>query len=65
MSESSIHMAIADKACEAERIHAKMLGYDAIQVPFMAFAAFCGVYILALEDEKPAVLTRFRPMVAK
>lgn len=65
MSDLGIHMVIAEKVYEAEKLNAKMLGLDRLEVAMLSFAAFCGVYVLALEAERPAVLTRFRPMVAR
>jgi hypothetical protein len=62
MSKSSVHMAIAEKTYEAEKVNAKMLGFDGLDMAMLAFGAFCGVLSLAHDPERPAVLTRFRPI---
>ena len=62
MSESSIHMAIAEKVYMVEKLNAAMLGHDGMDMAMLAFGAFCGVLSLAHDPERPAVLTRFRPM---
>lgn len=62
---SQIEMRIADGVYTDEKRHAAMLGYDGIQVPFMSFGAFCGVWLLSLTPDRPAVLTRFRQIQRK
>lgn len=62
---SQIEMQIADMVYADEKRHAAMLGYDDIQVPFMSFGAFCGVWLLSLSEDRPAMLTKFRPVQCK
>jgi hypothetical protein len=62
MSESSTHMAIADRVYESEKRNAKALGHDGLDMAMLAFGAFCEVWSLSLSQDRLAVLTRFRPM---
>ncbi len=62
MSRAQIEMLIADRAYEAEKVHAAMLGHDRLDIALLSFGAFCGVLLIAGEAQRSAVLTRFRPI---
>ncbi len=55
MSESSIHITIADKVFEAEKRDAAALGHDRMDVALLAFGAFCEVWSLSIAEDRPAV----------
>jgi hypothetical protein len=58
MSRESIEMAIADKVYQGEKLNAAMLGHDRLELAMLSFGAFCGVYSLIIEPERPAVWPR-------
>ena len=55
MSRWEIETAIAYKTCAWERSNLAALGHDALDIAMMGFGAFCGVLVIACEDERPAV----------
>jgi hypothetical protein len=65
MSQSSIHMAIADRAYEWEKRNLIALGYEPWEIPMRAFGAFCGVYVIACTPDKPAVHLPWRVVTGR
>lgn len=60
MSRERIEMLIAARVYEAEKVHAAMLGCGRLEIAVLSFGAFCGVYALAVEAERPYVWPRPR-----
>lgn len=58
MSRSTVELAIADRVMADEKRNAAMLGHDGIDAPLMAFGAFCGVMLIAVEPERDWVWPR-------
>lgn len=58
----AIEMKICDRVYQAEKRNAEMLGHCPSETAMLALGAFCGVYSLAIEPDRPLMLTTFRPM---
>lgn len=62
MSLELIARRVAAKTYFDELATARALGHDGISAYVSAFRAMDAVYSAAFKPERPAVLTRFRPM---
>jgi hypothetical protein len=65
MSREQIELRIAEGVYQSERVDAAALGHDGIDICLLSVGAFCGVLTLACDPDRPAVLTRFRPIVRR
>lgn len=65
MSRERIEMLILDRVYEAEKVHAAMVGHDRLEVAVLSFGAFCGVYSLIVEPERPYVWQRPRVVIGR
>jgi hypothetical protein len=65
MTRWEIETAIAEKTCAWEKANLAALGHDAIDVAMLGYGAFCGVLVLAVTDERPAVWPTPRTVTGK
>lgn len=65
MSQASIACDIASRTAEAERAAAIALGHDALDTFDLWCRAYFETFDRALSPDRPATLTRFRPMGTK